>query len=41
VTACVPEFEAFNLVDELSFAALRYRNRLADGNRTDPDQETP
>jgi hypothetical protein len=35
-----PGFEACNLVDELSFTALGYRSRLADGDGTDPDQET-
>ncbi len=35
-----PGFEACNLIDELSFTALGYRNRLADGDGPDPDQET-
>ena len=36
-----PGFEACNLIDELSFPALGYRNRLAGGDGTGPDQETP
>jgi hypothetical protein len=35
-----PGFEACNLIDELSFTALGYRNRIAGGDSTDPDQET-
>jgi hypothetical protein len=35
-----PGFEACNLIDELSFTALGYRNRLAGGDGTNPDQET-
>jgi hypothetical protein len=35
-----PGFEAGNLIDELSFPALRYRNRLAGSGGAGPDQET-
>jgi hypothetical protein len=35
-----PGFEACNLIDELSFTALGFRNRLAGGDGTGPDQET-
>jgi hypothetical protein len=35
-----PEFEACNLIDELSFTALGYRTRLAGSCGADPDQET-
>lgn len=35
-----PGFEACNLIDELSFTALGYRCRLADGGDAGPAQET-
>ena len=36
----LPGFEAFNLVDELSFTALGHRCRLVGGGDPGPDQET-